>query len=93
MKLKRIKDNEIVVDKYEYARLVRNDNQLREHNEQIFIGRKPNYFYIVHQDSGDVIVCMHGFGACIDIRCFNSDDAEYNIVCAEELVELLNKEQ
>lgn len=93
MKLKLIDDTQIVVDKYEYARLVRNDSEFRELQEHIYRGRKPAYYYVTDEDSGYAIVSMHAFRECIFIRCFNSNDAEYNRVCAEELVELLNAEQ
>ena len=93
MKLKLIKDNEIVVDKYDYARLVRNDSEFREFQERVFTGRKPMFCYVFNEDNGYATVSMHGSGCWIDIRCYKSNDAEYNRLCAEELVELLNQEQ
>lgn len=44
-----------------------------------------------YEDCVDVMLnCGRGF---MPIKQFSSDDQEYNRVCAEELVELLNQEQ
>ena len=93
MKLKRIKDNEVVVDGKEYARLLRFNNDFWEMQDALYSGYNP-YFYSVHnEDSGFYTVSMVQRGFITDIKRFDSDDAEYNKVCAKELVELLNQEQ
>ena len=93
MKLKRIKDSEVVVDRKEYDKLVRFNHYFWAMQDALHEGYNP-YFYSVHdEDSGFYTVSMVQRGFITDIKRFASDDAEYNKVCAEELVELLNKEQ
>ena len=90
MKLKRIKDNEVVVDGKEYARLVRFEHDFFEY--AIYDGNKPVFTAVTDLD-GSWTVAMAHEGFITNIKRFDSDDPDYNLVCAEELVELLNKEQ
>lgn len=90
MKLKLIKDNEVVVNVFEY-----NDlkymydafvNVIKSTKNQTAV-----YQVFDYEDMCDVVInCGKGF---ITIKRFNSDDQDYNRICAEELVELLNQEQ
>ena len=92
MKLKRIKDNEVVVDGKEYAKLVRFEHDFFEMQYAIYDGNKPMFTAVTDLD-GSWTVAMAHEGFITNIKRFASDDPDYNLVCAEELVELLNKEQ
>ena len=92
MKLKRIKDSEVVVDGKEYARLVRFDRDFFAMQYAIYDGNKPMFTAVTDLD-GSWTVSMEHEGFITNIKRFASDDAEYNKVCAKELVELLNQEQ
>lgn len=95
MKLKLIKDNEIVVDKYEYAVLTRFENRVSSADRAIMNGVNPEFYRAIDPGTKKVFVVMMAItdGFARRIKCFNSDDLEYNLLCAEELVELLNQEQ
>lgn len=93
MKLKRIKDSEVVVDCKEYAKLVRFNRDFWEMQGALYSGYNPHFYSVHNEDSGFYTVSMVQRGFITNIKRFASDDAEYNKVCAEELVELLNKEQ
>lgn len=92
MKLKRIKDNEVVVDGNEYARLVRFEHDFFAMQYAIYDGNKHMFTAVTDLD-GSWTVAMEHEGFITNIKRFASDDPDYNLVCAEELVELLNKEQ
>ena len=92
MKIKRIKDNEVVVDGKQYAKLLRFNHDFWEMQGALYSGYNP-HFYSVRHESGFYTVSMVQRGFISDIKRFASDDPDYNLVCAEELVELLNKEQ
>ena len=92
MKLKRIKDNEVVVDGNEYAKLVRFEHDFFEMQYSIYDGGKPMFTAATDLDGSWTVAMMHE-GFITNIKRFDSDDTDYNLVCAEELVELLNKEQ
>lgn len=89
MKLKLIKDSEMVVSKVEYELLKQEHSRLKD--------------LIYSVDSGDVsyyvdgsfypLVKMTNNEVSLPIKRFASDDHEYNRICAEELVELLNQKQ
>ena len=88
MKLKLIKDSEMVISKTEYELLKQEHNRLKDFLHSI--------------DSGDVSYYVEGFyplvkmtnkEVSLPIKRFASNDHEYNKVCAEELVELLNQKQ
>lgn len=93
MKLKLIKDNEIVVDKYDYAVLTRFENRVSSADRAIFFGVNPKFYKSIEVEKDNVSVFMDIDGFLLRIKCFNSDDFEYNLLCANELVELLNAEQ
>lgn len=89
MKLKLIKYSEMVVSKVEYELLKQEHSRLKD---------------LLHSiDSGDVsyyvdgsfypLVKMTNNEVSLPIKQFASGDHEYNRVCAEELVELLNQKQ
>ncbi len=92
MKLKRIKDSEVVVDRKEYARLVRFEHDFFAMQYAIYDGGKPMFTAVTDLDGSWTVSMMHE-GFITNIKRFDSDDPDYNLVCAEELVELLNKEQ
>lgn len=92
MKLKRIKDSEVVVDCKEYAKLVRFNHDFWSMQGALHCGYKP-YYFSSYDESGFYTVSMVLMEFYTDIKRFASDDPDYNLVCAEELVELLNKEQ
>lgn len=92
MKLKIIKDNEVVVDVNEYTKLICFENAFKSMQRKILDGELPR-FTVWYGYDGDYIVYMELNGFITDIKRFDSDDVEYNRLCAEELVELLNQEQ
>lgn len=92
MKLKRIKDSEVVVDGKEYEKLVRFERDFFAMQYDIYDGGKPLFTAVTDLD-GSWTVSMEHEGFITNIKRFDSDDPDYNLVCADELVELLNKEQ
>ena len=92
MKLKIIKDNEVVVDVKEYTKLLCFENDFKSMQRKILDGELPRFTTLDGYD-GDYIVSMELNGFVTEIKRFDSDDVEYNRLCAEELVELLNQEQ
>lgn len=93
MKIKRIKDSEVVVDRKEYDKLVRFNHDFWAMQGALYDGYNPHFYSVHNEDSGLYTVCMVIRGFITEIKRFTSDDEEYNRVCAEELIELLNKEQ
>lgn len=93
MKLKRIKDSEVVVDCKEYAKLVRFNHDFWSMQGALYSGYNPHFYSVHNEDSGFYTVSMVQRGFITDIKRFTSDDEEYNQVCANELVELLNQYQ
>ena len=92
MKIKRIKDSEVVVDRKEYDKLVRFKHDFFDMQYAIYDGKKTMFTAVTDLD-GSWTVAMEHEGFITNIKRFDSDDPDYNLVCAEELVELLNKEQ
>ena len=95
MKLKLIKDSEVVVSKAEYEELINRpskdcEKECSEFHRAIIHG---NAKYECEDMGGCYIVCIYGEHVIYPIKKFDSDDIEYNRICAEELVELLNQEQ
>ena len=90
MKLKLIKDSEVVLSRQEYELY----KQVYYRHADIVdsVRNQTAAFHAFdYEDCVDVMLnCGRGF---MPIKRFNSDDQEYNRVCAEELVELLNQEQ
>ncbi|MGN1158037.1 MAG: hypothetical protein ACI4TK_17825 [Agathobacter sp.] len=93
MKLKLIKDNEIVVDKYDYSVLTRIENRVSSAYRAIISGVNPEFYKSIDVETDNVFVVMSIDEFTIRIKCFDSDDFQYNLLCANELVELLNQEQ
>ena len=85
-------EGDVVVDGKEYARLVRFENDFFAMQQRIFYGEQP-HFVTYYDCNGKHFVSMVQRGFITDIKRFTSDDEEYNRVCAEELVELLNQKQ
>lgn len=85
MKLKFLKNNEVVVNKEDSVFI---DDQIKLINA--INNGKVGYF--AHYSNISVVKVTDGL-SCFPIKVFNSDDPEYNRVCAEELVELLNQKQ
>lgn len=92
MKLKIIKDNEVVVDVKEYTKLLCFENTFKSMQRKILDGKLPRFTTWEDYDD-DYMVSMELNGFVTEIKRFDSDDVEYNRLCAEELVELLNQEQ
>lgn len=85
MKLKLIKNNEVVVNKEDSVFI---DDQIELINA--INNGKVGYFACYSDIS--IVKVTNGL-SYFPIKVFNSDDPEYNRVCAEELVELLNQKQ
>lgn len=97
MKLKFIKDNEVVISREEYGELLKRptegcicDKDCIYFNRAILNG---NAKYGCEEMQGSYYVFIRGESSICPIKMFNSDDIEYNRICAEELVELLNQKQ
>ena len=90
MKLKLIKDSEMVVSKTEYELLKTAYSQMRDLEKEIAYG-KPIYY--VGYSLGYPVVKVTNKKTSFIIKEFYTNDQEYNRVCAEELVELLSQEQ
>lgn len=90
MKLKLIKDGEVVLSRQEYELYkqvyYRYCDIIDSVRNQTVAFQAFNY-----EDCVDVML-NYGRGF-MSIKQFASDDPDYNRVCAEELVELLNQEQ
>ena len=89
MKLKLIRDNEVVVSKAEYELLRQRHSRIKDLLYSIYSG---NVSYYV-DDSFFPIVKMTNNEVSLPIKWFAYNDHEYNRVCAEELCELLNQKQ
>lgn len=83
MKIRLIKDNEVVVSREEYE-LLNNVRSSVRNQTAVFVA----FAYIDYIEV--MLNCGCGF---MPIKRFESYDQDYNRVCAEELVELLNQEQ
>ena len=97
MKLKLIKDNEVVVSREEYGELLKRPTKgciyVKDcvyFNCAILNG---NAKYECEKMQGCYYVFINVGSSIYLIKKFNSDDIEYNRICAEELVELLNQKQ
>lgn len=89
MKLKLIKDSEMVISKTEYELLKQEHNRLKDFLHSI--DWEGVSYYV--DDSYCPLVKMTNKEVSLPIKRFASNDHEYNRVCAEELVELLNQKQ
>lgn len=85
MKLRLLKNNEVIVNKEDSIFI---DDQIKLINA--INNGKVGYF--AHYSNISVVKVTDGL-SCFTIKVFKSDDPEYNRVCAEELVELLNQKQ
>lgn len=85
MKLKLIKNNEVVVNKEDSVFIKDQFNLINAINNG-----KVGYF--AHYSNISAVKVTDGL-SCFTIKVFKSDDPEYNRTCAEELVELLNQQQ
>ena len=97
MKLKFIKNNEVVISREEYGELLKRptkgcicEKDCVYFNRAILNG---NAKYECEEMQGCYYVFISGESSVYPIKKFNSDDIEYNRICAEELVELLNQKQ
>ena len=89
MKLKIIKDSEVVVSKTEYELLRQEHYRLKDLLHSIN-WRSVSYYV---DDSWFPYVKLTNNEVSLPIKRFASNDHEYNRICAEELCELLNQEQ
>lgn len=95
MKIRLVKDNEVVISREEYEELINRPSRTCEKDCQQFhreISRGTAKYECVDMQ-GCYFVVIGGEYCVYPIKKFNSDDPDYNRVCAEELVELLNQEQ
>ena len=97
MKIKLVKDSEVVISREEYGELLKRptkgcifDKDCVYFNRAILNG---NAKYECEEMRGCYYVFISGEISKYPIKIFNSDDIEYNRICAEELCELLNQEQ
>lgn len=90
MKLRLIKDNEVVVSKVEYEVLKAINTQTQDLVRDIKYGE---HTYCIDYSLYYPLVKVTNKDASFPIKMFRSPDPDYNRVCAEELVELLNQEQ
>lgn len=86
MKLRLLKNNEVVVNKEDSVFVKDQFNLINA----IDFG-KVEYF-VTYYSVMTAVKVTDGL-SCFTIKVFKSDDPEYNRVCAEELVELLNQKQ
>lgn len=89
MKLKLIKDSEMVVSKVEYELLKQEHSRFEDLLHSINFGSVSYYV----DNSFFSIVKMTNNEVSLPIKRFTSNDHKYNRICAEELVELLNQKQ
>lgn len=90
MKLKIIQDNEVVVSKVEYQLLKAMNKQMLDLARDVKYGE---HTYFIDNSLYYPLVKVTNKDASFPIKMFRSNDPDYNRVCAEELVELLNQEQ
>lgn len=93
MKIKLIRNDEVVISREEYGELLKRAARLcekdcREFHRAIHNGSAK---YECEEMQGCYYVFISGENVIYPIKKFNSDDLEYNRICAEELVELLNQ--
>lgn len=97
MKLKLIKDCEMVISREEYGELLKRPTRACIcEKDCVYFNRailNGNARYECEEMQGSYYVFINGESSIYPIKKFNSDDIEYNRVCAEELVELLNQKQ
>lgn len=95
MKLKLIKDSEVVISRERYEELINKPSRTCEVDCRYFSNAITHCTakYECSSFAGSYIVYISGENCIYPIKNFCSDDLEYNRVCAEELVELLNQEQ
>lgn len=86
MKLKLLKNNEVVVSKEDSVFI----------NDQIKLTNAITYgkveYFATYYSVMTAVKVTDGL-SCFTIKVFKSDDYDYNRVCADELVELLNQKQ
>lgn len=90
MKLKLIDADEVVVYKIEYDNLKRSVNMFKQIDCSVR-NKTASYRIFDYGDMCEVVVTCDNW--YMTIKRFDTDDQEYNRVCAEELCELLNQEQ
>lgn len=92
MKLKLIKDSEVVVGRTAFNTVYEIASGCQELNLAISHG-KASYYMHEYFGQGVYWVKVKFRSLEFPVKIFNSPDPNYNRVCAEELVELLNQEQ
>lgn len=95
MKIRVIKDDEVVISKNEYDYLKGLNVRYGKLLEGVDAGTAAfiRYMPLVAVNCAEYIVEMNCGNVFFPIKRFTSDDPEYNKVRAEELVELLNQKQ
>lgn len=91
MKIKIIKDSEVVIKRNEYNIL---QQVYKQYGDIInAVNSNCTTYYYLPCEGNCTIVKMFNNGYNFPIKKFDSDDQEYNRVCADELVELLRQKQ
>ena len=92
MKLKLIRNDEVVISKSKHDYLIGLNDRYGKLLDGIHSGTAT---FVVYKSSSSAehIVEMNCGNVFFPIKRFDSDDPDYNRVCAEELCELLNQEQ
>ena len=92
-KLKWINHYETVVNAEEYKALKETHKIMAEYLQSVLDSKDVQYKAGLWYDDTYVVSAYLNDKFVIIIKVFNTDDAEYNKVCAEELAELLNQKQ
>lgn len=90
-KLKWINHYESVVNTEEYKSLKEARNTLLDYFNSVLDNKDIQYKAGLWYDNTYVVSAYLGDKFMLIVKVFNSDDADYNKVCAEELAELLNQ--
>ena len=77
----------------DYNNLKQFEQDFFEMQGLIYRGFQPDFSYSLDEDTGFYTVFMSINNFVMDIKRFVSNDEEYNRLCAEELVDLLNQKQ
>ena len=77
----------------DYNNLKQFEQDFFEMQGLIYRGFQPSFSYSWDEDTGFYTVFMSINKFVMDIKRFVSNDEEYNRLCAEELVDLLNRKQ
>ena len=92
MKLKLIKRNEVIVKRQHWSDYEQALIDAKRLSNGVYY-HEVIYKYDWKFDGSCIVYMLMGDNLIHPIKYFDSKDCEYNRVCAEELVELLNQKQ